>query len=133
MTVRRRLPRFVVAGGVGFILDAGTLYAALIAGLDYYTGRLVSFCAAVVTTWLINRNWTFEAQGIRPSLAEFARYFSAMALGGAVNYLTYAVIMAAAPPAGWLPLAAVAAGSVAGLAVNFATAKRWVFGRAAGQ
>lgn len=133
MTVRRQLSRFVVAGGVGFIVDAGTLYAALMVGFGYYTGRLVSFCAAVVTTWLINRTWTFDARGLRPSVAEFARYFSAMALGGAVNYLTYALIVAAAPPTGWLPLAAVAAGSVAGLAVNFATARRWVFGRRAGQ
>jgi putative flippase GtrA len=30
-------------------------------------------------------------------------------------------------PAPWLPLAAVACGSIAGLAVNFTTAKWWVF------
>lgn len=127
MTVGRQLPRFAVAGAIGFVVDAGLLYAALLAGLDYYTGRLVSFCAAVITTWLINRSWTFGVRGTPPTVAEFARYFSAMALGGAVNYATYAVIVAAAPAAAWLPLVAVAAGSIAGLSVNFATARNWVF------
>lgn len=127
MTVGRQLPRFVVAGAIGFVVDAGLLYVALAAGLDYYTGRLLSFCAAVLTTWLINRSWTFEAHGTPPSVAEFARYFSAMALGGAVNYGTYAVIVSSAPRTAWLPLVAVAAGSIAGLGVNFATARNWVF------
>jgi putative flippase GtrA len=131
MSIRRQLPRFLVAGSVGFLVDAGVLYAALAVGLDYYSGRVASFLAAVVTTWLINRNWTFEAGGRQSKAAEFARYFSAMALGGAVNYAVYALIVAVAPRTAWLPLAAVAAGSIAGLGVNFATARQWVFGVAA--
>ncbi len=131
MSIRRQLPRFAVAGTVGFVVDAGVLYAALAGGLDYYSGRVASFFAAVVTTWLINRNWTFEVGRRQSKLAEFARYFSAMALGGAVNYAVYALIVATAPRTAWLPLAAVAAGSIAGLGVNFATARQWVFGASA--
>jgi putative flippase GtrA len=128
MSIRRQLPRFLVAGSVGFLVDAGVLYAALAVGLDYYSGRVASFLAAVVTTWMINRNWTFESGRRQSKAAEFARYFSAMALGGAVNYAVYALIVAVAPRTAWLPLAAVAAGSIAGLGVNFATARQWVFG-----
>ncbi len=127
--VGRQLPRFVLAGAVGFVVDAGVLYAALAAGLGYYSGRTVSFLVAVVITWLINRNWTFEARPTRPTLAEFGRYFAAMSLGGAVNYATYAIVVGLLPIAAWLPLAAVAAGSIAGLGVNFATARHWVFRR----
>lgn len=129
MSVGRQLPRFALAGTTGFVVDAGVLYAALAAGLDYYSGRAVSFFVAVVTTWLINRTWTFGASRTRPTAAEFARYFAAMSLGGAVNYVTYAIVVSLLPRAAWLPLAAVAAGSIAGLGVNFATARLWVFRR----
>lgn len=131
MSIARELPAFALVGAVGFIVDAGGLYAALAVGLDYYGGRLVSFCAAVLTTWLLNRQWTFAARRVNPSLADFARYFGAMALGGAVNYATYAIVVATLPRAAWLPLAAVAGGSIAGLGVNFATARAWVFRRGA--
>lgn len=131
MSIVRQLPAFALAGAVGFLVDAGILYAALAVGLDYYSGRVVSFCAAVITTWLINRHWTFAAVRVKPSVKEFARYFGAMALGGAVNYATYAIVIAIVPRAPWLPLAAVAAGSIAGLGVNFATARAWVFRRSA--
>jgi putative flippase GtrA len=129
MSARHQLPRFVVAGAVGFGVDAATLYAALAVGANYYTGRLASFVAAVVVTWLINRRWTFRAAGARPTASEFMRYLGAMALGGSVNYAVYAAIVATVPPAAWLPLAAVAAGSLAGLGVNFAAARNWVFAR----
>jgi len=129
MSIVRQLPAFALAGAVGFLVDAGILYAALAVGTDYYSGRVVSFCAAVSTTWLINRHWTFAAVRVKPSMKEFARYFGAMALGGAVNYATYAIVVATLPRTPWLPLAAVAAGSIAGLGVNFATARAWVFRR----
>jgi putative flippase GtrA len=127
MSLRRELPRFVVAGAIGFVVDAAALYAALALGANYYTGRLASFFAAVLTTWLINRRWTFEMPRSRPASREFARYLSAMALGGSVNYVIYALVVTTVPSAIWLPLAAVALGSIAGLAVNFATARTWVF------
>ncbi|HBK56250.1 MAG TPA: GtrA family protein [Xanthomonadales bacterium] len=127
MSLERQLPRFLVAGTIGFAVDAGVLYAALALGADYYSGRLVSFCLAVATTWLINRRWTFEHHRVRPSLAEFSRYFGAMLLGGAVNYASYALIVATLPRTPWLPLVAVAAGSIAGLGVNFTSARLWVF------
>jgi putative flippase GtrA len=129
VSVGRQLPRFALAGTAGFVVDAAVLYAALAAGMGYYSGRAVSFFVAVVTTWLINRTWTFEARRTRPTVAEFARYFAAMALGGAVNYATYAIVVSVLPRAPWLPLAGVAAGSIAGLGVNFATARLWVFRR----
>lgn len=127
MSLERQLPRFLVAGTIGFAVDAGVLYAALALGADYYSGRLVSFSLAVAATWLINRHWTFEHHQVRPSLAEFTRYFGAMVLGGAVNYASYALIVATLPRTPWLPLAAVAAGSIAGLGVNFTSARLWVF------
>ncbi len=125
--ISRRFARFVVTGAIGFVVDAGVLYAALYAGFGWYTGRLGSFLAAVLVTWLINRRWTFGAHASAPTATEFLRYLSAMSLGALVNYGTYAAIGFAFPYSAWLPLFAVGAGSIAGLAVNFTTASRWVF------
>ena len=125
--VARQLPRFLIAGVFGFIVDAGVLYAALALGSGAYAARALSFVSAVITTWWINRRWTFGAESPSPSLREFQRYLSAMLVGGALNYATYALILGIVPMTNWLPLAAVAAGSVAGLAMNFLVARFWVF------
>lgn len=128
-----RFARFVVAGAVGFIVDAGVLYATLYAGAGWYAGRVVSFLAAVVVTWLINRRWTFGAHAAAPTMAEFLRYLSAMSLGALANYATYALIGFLFPYSVWLPLFAVGAGSIVGLGVNFTTASRWVYRDSSGR
>ncbi|GLU31755.1 GtrA family protein [Trinickia caryophylli] len=124
----REFIRFGIAGGAGFVVDAGVLYICLWAGLGYFSGRLVSFLCAVFCTWQINRRFTFVAAGRRSSIwAEWWRYLAAMSAGGAVNYATYSAAVLALAGMRLLPLVSVALGSVAGLAVNFAGAKLWVF------
>lgn len=118
---------FAVAGGVGFVVDAGVLLAlAPFAGP--YFGRIVSFTVAVLTTWLINRRLAFRdaASGLSMRI-EFVRYFVACAGGGAVNLATYSLLVHVLDlDRIWLP-AAVAAGSLAGMLVNFSLSKRFVF------
>jgi hypothetical protein len=46
---------------------------------------------------------------------------------GCVNYATYAAVVLVLPHSTFLPFLGVAAGSLAGLAVNFASARWWVF------
>lgn len=117
-----------MAGGAGFVVDAGVLYVCLGAGLGYFSGRLVSFLCAVLCTWQINRRFTFAAGGRQSSIwAEWWRYLAAMSAGGAVNYAAYSVTVLTLAGMRLLPLVSVAVGSVAGLAVNFASAKLWVF------
>lgn len=125
--MQRQLVRFAFAGGVGFLVDAGVLYLMLWLGLGYYAGRAVSFLCAVWATWQINRRYTFTSTRRRSPLSEWWRYLAAMSAGGGVNYAAYSSVVALLRPAPWLPLFAVAAGSIAGLAINFATAKWWVF------
>lgn len=128
MSTRRQFLRFAIAGVIGFVVDAAVLYALHALGSGYYLGRVFSFLAAAFTTWQINRRYTFAAQAGGDSLREWLRYLLAMLGGGLINYGVYALIVYTAPEEPWVPLLAVAAGSIAGLAANFLSAKLWVFG-----
>jgi putative flippase GtrA len=125
--MRRQVIRFVIAGVVGFVVDAGILYLALAAGLGYFAGRAVSFLCAVWATWQINRRYTFTSGHRESAWVEWWRYLAAMSVGGVVNYGAYSATVLALKRLPFLPLLAVAVGSLAGMAVNFASAKLWVF------
>jgi len=131
--MRGQLFRFLIAGVLGFAVDASVLWLALAAGQGYFVGRALSFLAAVWTTWQINRRYTFrQSDAPRGSVwREWWQYLLAMSLGGAVNYAAYSAVVLNFPATRWLPFAGVAVGSIAGMAVNFASAKWWVFRRSA--
>ncbi|WP_408161241.1 GtrA family protein [Caballeronia jiangsuensis] len=57
--MQREFLRFDFAGVVGFVVDAGVLYAALSLGCGPYLGRVISFLCAAFVTWQINRRITF--------------------------------------------------------------------------
>lgn len=123
----RELALFSFAGTVGFAVDAGILYLLLFSGAGYFTGRAASFLCAVWVTWMINRRLAFRAAA--GTLARNAgwRYLLAMSGGGLVNYASYCVAVLYLPQGPWTALAGVAIGSLLGLAVNFASARLWVF------
>lgn len=122
---------FGIVGAIGFVVDAGILYAGLYIGLGYYIGRILSYICAATTTWFLNRRWTFKAAANDNKKAEWLR-FVVLNLGGfVVNYGTYLLALHIMPqdsmPQSLIPLAAVAAGSLAGLFVNFGINKYLVF------
>lgn len=119
-----QLLKFAVVGTVGFGVDAGVLMVGL-RGLGWgpYGARLLSFVAAVTVTWWLNRRFTFAVQQA-PTQAEWLRYAGLMLLGGAVNYGVYALLVATLPWVREQPWLGVAAGSVAGLGLNFLTSRR---------
>ncbi|RYF40540.1 MAG: GtrA family protein, partial [Comamonadaceae bacterium] len=101
---------------------------AVAPGLGWLGGRVVSFLAAASATWLLNRRFTFAASPSDGGLgAEYLRYLSAMVCGAAINYLVYAAVLWWTPEKPYTAAIGVALGSIAGLAVNFATARRLVF------
>lgn len=131
MKVARQLVLFGFAGTVGFIVDAGVLQL-LVSGLawDRFSGRLISFLCAATSTWLLNRRYTFRGIRRHSLHGEWARYVFAMSGGFACNFATYSTLVLWFDlDRQWLILA-VAAGSVAGLGVNFLASRYWVFRRA---
>ena len=120
--------KFGIVGVVGFGVDVGVLNLCMAEfGMDHYWGRVVSFCAAVTTTWICNRYFTFRGQGSGAAHAQFAK-FAIVCVGGFVfNYGTYAFLILTQPLVVEYPSIGVAAGSIAGMFFNFFASKRVVF------
>ncbi|MCX7555680.1 GtrA family protein [Xanthomonadaceae bacterium JHOS43] len=122
----RRLLLFGIAGTLGFLVDAGVV-SMLVHGLgrDPYIARVVSFLCAVATTFAFNRQYTFAERPRRRGQA--GHYLVAMMCGFAVNYGVYALLVHQLDVVRAWPVIGVAAGSLAGLIINYLTSSRWVF------
>jgi putative flippase GtrA len=119
--------RFGVVGTIGFVVDTAVLYAGLALGLGLYWGRAVSYVAAASGNWLLNRVWTFRGQGEGPMARQWARFLAVNLVGFACNYGTYALLVGFVPVVAAHPVLGVAAGSLAGMFVNFFLSRRLVF------
>jgi putative flippase GtrA len=121
--------RFGAVGTAAFVVDTTVLYLALWAGLGLYAGRVVSYLAAATFTWYGNRSITFEthARGASAVAAEWLRFLLTNLVGGAVNYAVYAALVGHSDFVRAYPVLGVAAGSIAGLSVNFTLSKFLVF------
>jgi putative flippase GtrA len=127
----RRFALFCVAGGFAFLVDAGVLYAlTTLAGVGLYSARLLSFLCAVSTTWLFNCAITFaDARGESSRWRGWLRYLVSQLGGFSANYLVYAALVSYLEVVRRWPVLGVAAGSLVGLVLNYALARRYVFVR----
>lgn len=123
----RQLMLFALAGALAFLVDTAVLYA-LKGALGLVLARVVSFITATAVTWLINRRYTFAGHSSKLGLRlEFTRYILMVLGGGLVNYFTYLVLVLHYPLVAAHPVLGVAAGSVAGMLVNFLLLKTVLF------
>ena len=121
--------RFGVVGVAGFLVDAGVLTAMLWLGLGPYVGRVVSYLAAASTTFAFNRAWTFRSASRKaPVAAQWGRFVLLNLVGFAANYGTYVAVVAGTAIGAAHPVIGVAAGSIAGMFLNFGLSRRYVFG-----
>jgi putative flippase GtrA len=124
----RQFAWFCVSGTLAFAVDAGVLQLLLsFAGLDPYSARVLSFLCAVTTTWLFNRHITFPHGSGLAWPREWLLYVSTQLGGAGLNYAVYAALVFFVPLVRDWPVLGVAAGSAAGLVLNFLSAKRLVF------
>jgi putative flippase GtrA len=126
----RQFLRFGLVGTAGFIVDSAVLMMMLkLAHTGLYSSRLVSFLCAATFTWGANRVFTFR-RALAPgasALAQWLRFVCVNAVGGAVNFGSYALTVAWLPIAARWPVIGVAVGSIAGLLFNFVLSRRLVF------
>jgi putative flippase GtrA len=132
----RKIPteflRFVTAGAVGFGVDS-LLLLTLVHGTGWQPmlAQLAAFAVALLATWLINRMWTFRPAASDKSPrgigAEFLGYCGVQLTGAAANFAIYATIVALTGHSMVQLLVALAAGSAAGLVINYFGARKFVF------
>ncbi|CAH1653783.1 GtrA family protein [Chelatococcus asaccharovorans] len=117
-----KVAAFLVAGGIGFLVDAGLLWVGLnTLELSALAARAISFTAAMLTTWVLNRSLAFASQRdrARGHGSELALYGLATLFSGAINIGLYLVVIEALGRGGIYPFIALAAGVGAGLVSNF--------------
>lgn len=122
----RQFLLFAVAGVVGFGVDVAVLYLAAPL-LGWYGARVLSFLAAATTTWVMNRHLAFGERHSETTVwREYASYLATMLGGAVVNYGAYVLVLHSVSGR-WAPMLGVAAGSGAGMVVNFFAARYLIF------
>ncbi len=117
---------FGSVGSLGFLVDTGTVYA-LRYRLGLYGAGMAAYVVAASVTWILNRSWTFRGLGGGPVHRQWAK-FLVVNLGGLVlNRGTYAVLVTFVALCAREPIFATAAGSIAGMFVNFTLNRTMVF------
>lgn len=126
--ISRQLLRFLLVGGVGFVVDGSALLLLVHVGdVSPIFARIPSFLIAVTVTWWLHRNFTFK--GVRqtaPSVREWLLFIAANALGNGLNLCLYWLLVW---KFGWAPLAALACASIVAAAINYQVSAQWVFRR----
>ena len=118
--------RFGVVGTIGFVIDTATVYA-LRGAIGLIAAGMVSYLVAGSANWALNRVWTFRGRGDGPAHRQWLLFLLANLLGLALNRGTYAALVLKVPLCAAQPVLAVAAGSLAGMFVNFILSRRVVF------
>jgi putative flippase GtrA len=128
---RLSILRFAVIGALGMPVDAAVLWLMThAAGLDPYTGRVISWLCAASFTWIGNRYFTFRARrarGLAGAGREWLRFLAANAVGGLVNVGLYSCLVRFAPPPLNNLYIALVVGVLAGLGFNFTLSRLMVF------
>jgi len=124
---------FGVSGVLGLLVDMGVLWL-LTPWLGLYGGRVLSFLCAASSTWAFNRRQTFSPTGRQGKTlaAEYLAYLGTMSVGGVINYSAYVAFVQHFPDWPGSAMWGVAVGSLAGMCVNFLSARFLIFRRISG-
>lgn len=122
------LLKFGLVGTVAAAVDMAVVELMIRgAGLDPYSARGLSYLAAATAAWAMNRHYTFAAADRAQPLRQWLRYLGSNAVGGAVNYGVYALLVTAVVLFRQQPFLAVAAGSLCGMTFNYLVSRHYVF------
>lgn len=83
----RELIRFAVVGGTTFVIDNGVWYALKLTVLQdkVVTAKAIAVLVAVISSYVLSREWSFHTRGGRERHHEAALFFLVSGLGIGVN------------------------------------------------
>jgi putative flippase GtrA len=113
-----------MVGGMGFIVDGGLLTLAMKRGLDVYVARTISFSAAVLTTYLLHRVFTFASAERRRAGPQLVRYWLIQLLGAATNFGLFLLLVRFVPAFKTVPLVPLALGAAASVVLTFSLSRQ---------
>lgn len=87
--------KFAIIGTIGFVVDATILLIFVnILNIEIYISRIISFCFAVLITWLLNRKFTFDLSSINIKKSkEYIYYFIIQFIGVLINYTIFIILI----------------------------------------
>jgi putative flippase GtrA len=121
------LARFLSAGAVGFLVDAGVFQVFFMLGYGVYMSRLFSAAASLTTTWYLNRHHVFQTAQTSARGPEFVRHVAVQTVGAVINISIYLWLLATVEMMRQVPILALCSGSLAAVAFNYLGARYWVF------
>lgn len=127
MKVLGQVSRFGVVGTIGFAVDGGSLWALVSGGIDPFFARTISFPLAVLTTWWLNRLWTFSTADKSRPKRQLRLYFGVQLVGAVSNFAVYSAVLMMIAPTPANALGALAVGSFFGMFINFAGSRFFIF------
>ena len=122
--------RYLLVGGLGFLVDAGVLEFLVRMDVSVYAARAFSMTFAIGCTYLLHRHYTFtDSKAPKRTEAQLAAFVACQLFAAAVNYGVFCLLLALLPqpPGFFARMFALCWGVGAGLAVNFALLRTLVF------
>ncbi len=127
MTLIVQFFRFGAVGLLGFVVDSGLLWLVVSASGNPYAARIFSFPPAVLTTWALNRIWTFPAADKGYSSRQIIQYGGLQAMGSLANLAVYVVVISIMEQTATNTVLALASGAVVGMTINFLGSWKFIF------
>ncbi len=120
--------RYLLVGGLGFLVDAALLELFIFFDLSVYAARGLSMTLAIGVTYLLHKNFTFT-DSARPAKThqQAAAFVACQLFAAAINYGVFCILLALLPAGFIARMFSLCCGVGAGLAVNFVLLRFLVF------
>jgi putative flippase GtrA len=86
----QRLFKFLVVGGIGFLIDTGSLSVlVLIFSVDRVVAKGIAFSLAVLSNFVLNRLWTYRDSRSKGVMTQVAQFVLVSGVGLAINLVVF--------------------------------------------
>lgn len=118
--------RFGTVGAAGFVVDTAVVYS-LRGAIGIYAAGAAAYVVAASFTWLFNRLWAFRNASRGAAHRQWMMFLATQSAGFVINRGVFAALVTFNDVCAAYPVLAIAAGMAAGMFLNFAAARRYVF------